>query len=212
MRLLFIQLPRLDPDITSPGENLMSAAACLRATLERSAESPNWDVIETPNEQNLSSDAALTDCICKLNPDVVAATCYLWNIERTLHLLERLKKHLPKIKTVIGGPDVATDHPLLPLGKSTSPADVFVVGEGETVFPEILRFFRTGNSPDYRIVNGTVVIEKVEPVEERLKSFQKTILGKVKRVKPGMTAREARALYVASQPEAEGLGVNGHDD
>lgn len=131
----------------------MSAAACLRAALERSPESQNWDVIETPDEQNTASDSALTDGICKLKPDVVTATCYLWNIERTLHLLTLLKKRLPKIRTALGGPDIASDHPLLPRGKSCPAADVLVVGEGETVFPEILRFFRTGTPPDFHGVS-----------------------------------------------------------
>ena len=149
MRLLFLQLPRLDPDITSPGENLMPAAACLRASLDRSPEFQYWDVIETPVEQDIAGDTAFIDCIDKLNPDVVAATCYLWNIERTLHLLAQLKKRLPKIRTAIGGPDVASDHPLLPPKKNAVAVDVFVVGEGETVFPEILAFFRAGTSPDF---------------------------------------------------------------
>lgn len=127
----------------------MPAAACLRASLERSPEFQYWNIIETPDKQDTAGDTTFIDCITRLNPNVVAATCYLWNIERTLHLLSRLKKCLPTIKTVIGGPDVASNHPLLPPEKSISPVDVFVVGEGETVFSEILAFFRTGTPPDF---------------------------------------------------------------
>ena len=35
MRLLFLQLPRLDPDVTSPGENLMPAAACRSVSISQ---------------------------------------------------------------------------------------------------------------------------------------------------------------------------------
>ncbi|MEI7898764.1 MAG: B12-binding domain-containing radical SAM protein [bacterium] len=161
MRLLFIQLPRLDPDITSPGENLMPAAACLRAALECSPEAKHWEILETPACQDTSADAALADHIAALCPDALSATCYLWNIERTLHLLKLLKKRLPALKVVIGGPDIAANHPLLPglsdARRSTLdarfPADACVIGEGETVFPAVLRFFRTSRAPGYRGVS-----------------------------------------------------------
>jgi len=64
----------------------------------------------------------------------------------------------------------------------------------------------------YRIVKGAVIIEKAIPVEARLESFQKTIHAKVVRVKPGLTAREARARYAASQTNAEKSGADSHDD
>jgi radical SAM superfamily enzyme YgiQ (UPF0313 family) len=150
MRLLFLQLPRLDPDISSPGENLMPAAACLRAALERSPEGPCWEIIETPACQNDAADAALADHVAALRPDALSATCYLWNIERTLHLLKLLKKRLPTLKIVIGGPDIVANHPLLPgTGDARFSADALVVGEGETVFPSVLRLFRTGRAPDF---------------------------------------------------------------
>ncbi len=160
MRLIFLQLPRLDPDITSPGENLMPAAACLRAALERSSEARHWKVIETPASQDTAADEALADHVASLRPDALSATCYLWNIERSLHLLKRIRKRLPSIKIVIGGPDIAANHPLF--GKTACPADARVTGEGEAVFPAVLRFFRTGQVPNFRgvarrTVEGTFV-------------------------------------------------------
>ncbi len=209
MHILFLQLPRLDPDITSPGENLMPAAACLRAALERSPEGRHWEIIETPACQNDASDHVLADCVASLRPDALSATCYLWNIERTLHLLNLLKKRLPALNVAIGGPDIATGHPLLPTPEARSrklettgetpvpqrettgetpepqreatdgtpvprgettgetpvppgprtlslgscPSDARVIGEGETVFPAVLRFFRTGQTPNFKGVS-----------------------------------------------------------
>ena len=157
-QIIFLQLPRLDPDISSPGENLMPAAACLRAALERSPEAKHWEAIETPACQDTAADAALAEQIAALRPDALSATCYLWNIERTQHLLKLLKKRLPALKIVIGGPDIAAKHPLLPGERDARrptpdarfPADALVVGEGETVFPAVLRFFRDGQPPNYR--------------------------------------------------------------
>lgn len=160
-QLLFLQLPRLDPDVSSPGENLMPAAACLRAALERSPEAKYWEAVETPAGQNTDADAALVEHLASLAPDALSATCYLWNIERTLHLLKLLKRRLPALKIVIGGPDIAANHPLLPgvldarrpTPAARFPADALVVGEGETVFPSVLRFFRTERLPDFRGVS-----------------------------------------------------------
>jgi radical SAM superfamily enzyme YgiQ (UPF0313 family) len=150
MRLLFLQLPRLDPDVTSPGENLMPAAACLRAALERSPEARHWTILETPDAQNTDADAALVAHLAALAPDALSATCYLWNVERTLHVLRQLKRRLPALKIAIGGPDIAANHPLLPSGIGARvPADVLVIGEGETVFPAVMRFLRTGRTPNF---------------------------------------------------------------
>ncbi len=185
MQLLFLQLPRLDPDVTSPGENLMPAAACLRAALERSREAKYWTVTETPASQDTDTDAALVDAIAALAPDALSATCTLWNIERTLHLLHLLKRRLPALRIVIGGPDIAAEHPLLlaagdarrAIRDTRMPADALVVGEGETVFPAVLRFFRMGAAPDFtgvtwRVANGTFAEGKrkrpVKPLQDLL--------------------------------------------
>jgi len=173
MRLLFIQLPRLDHDVSSPGENIMIAAACLQAALERTRENRHWCLIKTPASQDTATDAILIEHLTTLRPDIISATCYLWNIERTLALLKLLKKNLPSLRIVLGGPDIATNHPLLSTA-TTSPENVRVLGEGETVFPSILRFFRTGRLPNYHNVawrvSRTTFIEGSRP--RPIKSLQ----------------------------------------
>jgi hypothetical protein len=42
------------------------------------------------------------ECIVDWKPDVIAATLYLWNIERTLHLLRKVRRRLPFVKTIAG--------------------------------------------------------------------------------------------------------------
>jgi radical SAM superfamily enzyme YgiQ (UPF0313 family) len=148
MKLLFLQLPRLDHDTTSPGENTMLAAACLTASLERSQESRYWTLLPTPPEQEAGSDQTLLEAILQAEPDVIAATCTLWNIERTLHLLKRARKRIPQLKIALGGPEIAEEHPLL----RRAVADALCIGEGEPLFPTILHHFRTsptasGRSP-----------------------------------------------------------------
>lgn len=147
--LVFLQLPRLDPDVRSPGENVPLAAACLQAALERSDEAKHWNCAFVAG-QDSAPDVDLLEELVGLGPGVVAATCYLWNVERTLSLLRVLRRRVPGLRVVLGGPEAAREHPLL--FAAGSPADAVVVGEGEAVFPGVLRALRTGGTVDARNV------------------------------------------------------------
>jgi len=157
--LLLLQLPRLDPDVTTPGENVMLAAAGLQSALDRSSEGVRWELLPTPTEQETADNAALLAAITALRPDAIGATLYLWNIERTLRLLAAIRKLLPRVHLVVGGPEVAREHPLLfpnspalPGPRMHPAVDVAVIGEGEAVFPAILSAFRRKASTDWRTV------------------------------------------------------------
>jgi radical SAM superfamily enzyme YgiQ (UPF0313 family) len=143
-RLLFIQLPRLDPDIATPGENVMLAAACLSSALARSTEGRAWQLLATLPAQDAADNRSLRALIKDLQPDVLAATCYLWNVERTLRLAALLKRDRPELRILMGGPEVALRHPLL--YGARSPIDVAVIGEGEAVFPAVLSAVRRGTT------------------------------------------------------------------
>lgn len=140
MKLLFLQLPRLDHNARGRRENVPLAAIYLRYALEQSGEDRFYQVRSIRNADRLD-DRQLLAQIRKLKPDVIAATLYLWNVERTLDLLRRARRLLPKLKIVAGGPEVAPDHPFLFRSRLI---DVAVSGEGEIVFPEILKAFRAG--------------------------------------------------------------------
>ncbi len=120
----------------------MLAAACLTAALERSEVGKQWTVLPSLSEQDTGSDKVLIMALVKAQPDAIAATCYLWNIERTLHLLTCARKMLPHVKIILGGPEIADHHPLF----KRSIADALCIGEGEPLFPEILNHFRKDRS------------------------------------------------------------------
>ena len=149
-RLLFLQLPRLDPDVSAPGENVMLAAACLTYALRRSPEARHWRLLDASAAQDNLADTPLLAHLAALRPDCIAATAYLWNVERTLRLLRNLKRQLPALRIVLGGPEAAREHPLL--FRADSPCDAIAIGEGETVFPAILQSLRTGEHTDIETV------------------------------------------------------------
>lgn len=70
-------------------------------------------------------------------PDVIGFACYIWNIEETLHIVQILKKIMPDVKIVLGGPEVSFDPQVF---MSRVPEiDFIVMGEGEVTFHHLLQ-------------------------------------------------------------------------
>ena len=66
-------------------------------------------------------------------PDVIGFSCYIWNIEETIVVIDMLRKVLPDAKIVLGGPEVSYDtaHWM----ERLPAVDFIVMGEGEETFP-----------------------------------------------------------------------------
>lgn len=162
-KVLFLQLPRLDNEGSGPRENLPMAGFYLLHALEKGGNKPHQARFLTHEEEDLD-DQHLMECIVDWKPDVVAATLYLWNIERTLHLLRKVRRRLPFAKTIAGGPEAAHHHPFL---FKSRVFDVVVVGEGEPVFPSIMKAFQEGRGTDFSTVawrSGHAYVWGSEPV------------------------------------------------
>lgn len=70
------------------------------------------------------------------HPDVVGFSCYIWNIEATLQIVQILRKILPHVLIVLGGPEVSYD---AEEWLERNPAvDIIVRLEGEKTFHHIL--------------------------------------------------------------------------
>ncbi len=80
----------------------------------------------------------------KRNPDVIGFSCYIWNIEETLKIIDNLKKIKPDLKVILGGPEVCYE-PIHFLEKNKG-IDVIVMGEGEGPFKELLHCYSKGDS------------------------------------------------------------------
>ncbi|SEN84286.1 B12-binding domain-containing radical SAM protein [Paenibacillus sp. OV219] len=70
------------------------------------------------------------------NADVVGFSCYIWNIEETITVIDMLRKIKPGIKIVLGGPEVSYDTPFWL--ERLPQVDYIVVGEGEETFHHLL--------------------------------------------------------------------------
>ncbi len=83
-----------------------------------------------------AGDALLVDQIVARRPDILGVSLYTWNSERSLAIVQRVKERMPKLRVVVGGPEVQRDN----LWVLQHPAvDVAVIGEGEQTFVDVLR-------------------------------------------------------------------------
>lgn len=147
LHIQFLQLPRLENDSRGEKENLPMAGFYLSHALERTKrQGTSYRIRFLSPEEEALDDGHLIELVAARRPDIVCATLYLWNIERTLDLLRRIRRSLPEVVIICGGPEVASGHPFL--FKSRVP-DVAVAGEGEAVFPLILNALAEGGRLDF---------------------------------------------------------------
>lgn len=70
-------------------------------------------------------------------PKVVGFSCYIWNIEETITVIGMLRKIMPEVRIVLGGPEVSYDTELWM--ERIPEADFIVMGEGEETFNHLLK-------------------------------------------------------------------------
>ena len=87
-------------------------------------------------ESTINGDAAtFADEIIGEKPDIVAFSCYIWNIPNTLEICRVIKENL-SCRIVLGGPEVA--YRARDILEKYAFVDSVLSGEGEWVFPEYL--------------------------------------------------------------------------
>lgn len=102
--------------------------------------------------------------------EVVAFSCYIWNITQTLAVAEKIKALNPNVKILLGGPEVSYEFEDV---ISLDQVDYIIVGEGETAFQEFLTSF-----PNVEQVSSLVWKDGVEVKQNKmapmfdLKNFQ----------------------------------------
>lgn len=130
--ILLLQLP-IPP--LGPGRirgNVPLAAGYLKMYAELQGLQSNYDIQILPSSlANTLSEQGLVEAILDRDPWMVGFSCYLWNIDRTLWIVERLKQRRPGLKIVLGGPKITIDNAWV---LQQSSVDYFVIGEGEQTF------------------------------------------------------------------------------
>ena len=87
--------------------------------------------------------------IIEEKPDFVGFSCYIWNVTKTLKIAERLKNE--GITIALGGPEVAYRQG--DILEKHSFVDYVLSGEGEEIFPELLKAVSKGDTPEIKGVS-----------------------------------------------------------
>ena len=134
--ILLVQLP-IPP--LGPGSirgNVPLAAGYLKMWAESKGLGNDYRIDILPSrEANILGDRALVSAIAERDPWMVGFTCYLWNIERTLWIAQELKRRCPRVRIVLGGPEITADNAWV---LQTPDYDFAVIGEGEQTFANLL--------------------------------------------------------------------------
>ena len=97
--------------------------------MNKSYEGLAWKEFTIKEDTDKIADA------CK-DYDVVAFSCYIWNITPTLRVAEKLKQLNPSIKILLGGPEVSYDWQDV---MNKPYVDYIILGEGEIPFETFLK-------------------------------------------------------------------------
>lgn len=125
------------------------ALMCLKAAAREWAGLPDDDAPLLEFPPSVSPEEMATQALAA-RPDVLALSCYVWNLEALMAVAAIVRRSSPRTRIVVGGPEVG------PIPDATLAAypdvDVVVRDEGERPLADLLMAWRAGG--DLRGVAG----------------------------------------------------------
>ena len=104
--------------------------------------------------------------IYELNPDKIIFSTYIWNKEYIVEIVKELKKVLPNVEIILGGPEVS--YKWEKFMANIPEVDALLLGEGENV---LLNFLTKEEDKVLGVVsrkNDEIVFNGIEPIIENL--------------------------------------------
>ncbi len=102
----------------------------------------NIEILEYSINEPLSF---MVSDIYQKQADVIGLSCYIWNIEETIDLVRMIKKVMPTVKIVLGGPEVSFD--INYWMDRVKEIDFIIYGEGEITLNKLLKSFEEKINP-----------------------------------------------------------------
>ena len=107
----------------------------------------NVDILE--NSINTDKNIVLKKMYLK-RPDIICFSCYIWNIDYMIEIAENIKKVMPEVPVLFGGPEVSFDPKDIMTEHSF--IDFILSGEGEESIRDIIKCIE--GDGDYESVDG----------------------------------------------------------
>lgn len=83
----------------------------LKSYFQRNSKNHSeWKWLDPLYSSYAESEQFLIDQIVEQQPDVLGVSCYMWNDKLTLHVAEQVKRKIPNIKIIAGGPALYYEH------------------------------------------------------------------------------------------------------
>lgn len=120
-------------DLNSSYAHSSLALPALHAQV-RNCPTYQWDIVSATINENTGM---IVDEICHHQPNIIAATCWLFNHESLMHIISRVKALLPHVCIILGGPEFLGENETF-LRRNPYVNCVFR-GEGELEFPRWLK-------------------------------------------------------------------------
>ena len=111
-----------------------------------------WKTVAATINENIGM---VVNEICQHQPDILAATCWLFNHDPLMHILSRVKALLPQSRLILGGPEFLGDNESFL--RCQPFVDCVFRGEGEEEFPHWLECW---NRPEeWKSIKGLCYID-----------------------------------------------------
>jgi radical SAM superfamily enzyme YgiQ (UPF0313 family) len=153
MKVLCLSINALQNFPGLPKWNQSLSFAYLVAFYTTSKHFRQTEFISLTYYEDINNEKVIADLTeCKFN--ILAISCYIWNIEKVLFIVEKVKEINSDIKIILGGPEFSYDSK--DVFAAAPSIDVVVVGEGEVTFKEVLDYFHENNGNDLKDIKGTI--------------------------------------------------------
>lgn len=134
------------------------AARCLVRYVDR----PDTGMLECTINESIES---VTASVYRQAPEAVLFPCYIWNIDFVLAVADDIKKIMPQVQVVLGGPQVSFD--AAEILRAYPFVDAVIRGEGEQTLKQWLEQGKNASGiagMTHRDAAGTIVEEEDRPL------------------------------------------------
>lgn len=132
--------------------NYNLAAGYLKAMAQKEGllEKVEIDILDANFRYNLPGTAGIIDDIVSGGYDLLGFSVYSFNSLQSIFIASEVKKRLPKVKIIFGGPEIVTDAEYI---MNNPVIDFGCFGEGEITFVELIKKLLAG-AVDYENIKG----------------------------------------------------------
>ncbi|MBF0195496.1 MAG: B12-binding domain-containing radical SAM protein [Magnetococcales bacterium] len=114
--------------------------------------------------------------IANLKPDIVAVSCYVWNMRAVEQVVPMVKEKLPYVISILGGAELNHNSQFL---LKDAAADFLVIGEGEKTFLELMEHLLKGDGSDPSNISGLIFKNQANEIEKTPPRQRFTDLNKI---------------------------------